>query len=177
MQQSFHSKMVVVAALTLLASAAAAPADDPKTDADGWIPLFTGKDLNAWQVHGKTNPKEFRTINGHGVGRGIHSYVSFDKLGPNSKRTVLWEVMNGTLIGSRGQSHLFTKKADFDDFHLRTEAKINNFGNSGVFVRAPFSGGVPKGYEARINASLAEHTVPGVSPRLDRSQSTGRRSA
>jgi hypothetical protein len=165
MQQSFRSKTVVVAALTLLASAAAAPADDPKPDANGWIPLFTGKDLDDWQVHEKTNPKEFRIINGNGVGRSIQSYVGFDKLGANSKRTILWEVINGTLIGSRGKSHLFTKKADFEDFHLRIEAKINNFGNSGVFIRAPFSGGVPKGYEAQINASHAEpYRTGGLNP-------------
>ncbi len=63
-----------------------------------------------------------------------------------------WRVENGILTGS-GQrvSDLFTSRADFKDFHLRVEARINDGGNSGVFFRVqPNSGGR---YEAQINST------------------------
>jgi hypothetical protein len=153
MQQSFRSLIV---GTMMMALAAAATAADPKDE--DWIPLFNGKDLNAWQVHGKVNPKQFKLINGQGVGDRTFRYVGIDKIGPDSRHTTLWEVDKGVLVGSRAMSYLFTKKADFEDFHLRIEAKVNNNGDSGVFLRATFAGGTPKGYEAQINAGGAIQT-------------------
>ena len=49
-----------------------------------------------------------------------------------------WRVENGILVGtSRGNSHLYTDRGDYGNFHLRLEARINNGGNSGVYFRAP----------------------------------------
>jgi hypothetical protein len=49
-----------------------------------------------------------------------------------------WEVKDKILIGSTRQSHLFTERADFANFHLRVEMKINLGGISGIRFRAPF---------------------------------------
>jgi serine/threonine protein kinase len=72
-----------------------------------------------------------------------------------------WRVENGILIGSGTIiSHLYSERQDYDDFHLRAEARINEGGNSGVFFRGssapelPPSGPKwPGGYEAQINNS------------------------
>lgn len=72
-----------------------------------------------------------------------------------------WRVENGVLIGSGPErSHLYTKRGDFTDFHLRVETRINDGGNSGVYFRSAF-GPVrpvnnsiwPNGYEAQINST------------------------
>jgi hypothetical protein len=50
-----------------------------------------------------------------------------------------WRVENGILIGSGPtHSHLYTKRGDYADFHLRLEMRINQGGNTGVYFRAPY---------------------------------------
>jgi hypothetical protein len=56
-----------------------------------------------------------------------------------------WTVENGILVGRGPLSHLFTERGDFEDFHLRVEARIpmpdrswRLQGDSGVFIRTPF---------------------------------------
>ncbi len=66
-----------------------------------------------------------------------------------------WKVENGVLIGSGKKSHLFSDRADFGDFHLRVEARINDGGNGGVYFRVPkfalpHLSQYPDGYEAQI---------------------------
>src|SRR5262249_52623235 len=57
---------------------------------------------------------------------------------------------DGYLTASGPLAHLFTERGDFEDFHLRVEARINDGGNSGVYFRAAYGPGFPKGYEAQI---------------------------
>jgi hypothetical protein len=67
------------------------------------------------------------------------------------KGTGSWKVEKGLLIGSGPASHLFSRRGDYTNFHIRVEAMINATGNSGVFFRAPLDiGRFPKGYEAQI---------------------------
>jgi serine/threonine protein kinase len=68
-----------------------------------------------------------------------------------------WIVQDGNLIGrSKTQHHLFSERADYENFHLRAEARVNRFGNSGILFRCPFDvtgtplKGYPDGYEAQI---------------------------
>jgi serine/threonine protein kinase/formylglycine-generating enzyme required for sulfatase activity len=98
----------------------------------GFVSLFNGKDLTGWKSH----PKQ-----------------------PGN-----WRVKNGVLIGSgegSERSHLYTDRGDFKDFHLRVEARINDGGNSGLYVRSSFgpawpakSPMFPYGYEAQIDSSV-----------------------
>ena len=70
-----------------------------------------------------------------------------------------WEVENGLLVG-RGPrpSHLFSERGNFENFHLRVQAKINDGGDSGIFFRSDFAiklidkfgTRIPPGYEAQI---------------------------
>jgi serine/threonine protein kinase len=70
-----------------------------------------------------------------------------------------WHVANGVLIGSGAAlSHLYSEGGDFTDFHLRVEARFNEGGTSGVYVRCPFGPSLPAddpkwpdGFEATIN--------------------------
>jgi anti-sigma factor RsiW len=64
-----------------------------------------------------------------------------------------WQVKDGILTSGGGSGHLFSTKGDYENFHLRVEARINDRGNSGVFFRSLFRGGFPPGYEAQINAT------------------------
>jgi 3-keto-disaccharide hydrolase len=70
-----------------------------------------------------------------------------------------WSVEEGMIVG-RGinQSHLFTERGDYENFHIRIEAKINADGNSGVCFRTNYFGrGQLKGngYEANIERDKA----------------------
>jgi hypothetical protein len=67
-----------------------------------------------------------------------------------------WEVKDGVLTGRGDTGYLFSDGANYENFHLRVEAMINDGGNSGVFFRAPFGPTTPQGhpaggYEAQIN--------------------------
>ncbi len=57
---------------------------------------------------------------------------------PHPEQPGSWVVRDGILIGSTKQSHLFTERADFANFHLRAEAMLNQGGDSGIRFRAPF---------------------------------------
>jgi len=58
-----------------------------------------------------------------------------------------WKVVDGALTCSGKESYLYTTRNDFDDFHLRVEAKINDVGNSGVWFRGLK---IPNAYHAKI---------------------------
>jgi serine/threonine protein kinase/formylglycine-generating enzyme required for sulfatase activity len=64
-----------------------------------------------------------------------------------------WEVKNGILRGSKRQSHLFTERGDYKNFHLRAEVKINQGGDSGIVFRAPL--------ELRPGRTPTEFGIPG----------------
>ncbi len=79
-----------------------------------------------------------------------------------------WEVKDGVLSGSKRQSHLFSERADYGNFHLRAEVKINLGGDSGIMFRAPFElrpgrtpseFGVPGCYEAELHKNRS-HALP-----------------
>jgi serine/threonine protein kinase len=50
-----------------------------------------------------------------------------------------WKVKDGLLIGNAVQSYLYSEGNHFADFQLRIEARINNGGDSGIFLRTPFA--------------------------------------
>jgi serine/threonine protein kinase len=69
-----------------------------------------------------------------------------------------WKVGDGLLVASGNEhTHLYTERGDFADFRLRWEVRVNEGGNSGVHLRAPFGPTFPasdprypQGYEASI---------------------------
>ena len=64
---------------------------------------------------------------------------------PHPKQPGNWHVANGVLIGSGpALSHLYTERGDFTDFHLRVEARFNEGGSSGVYLRCPFGPSLPR---------------------------------
>jgi hypothetical protein len=72
-----------------------------------------------------------------------------------------WKVEEGALTCRGGTSHLFSERGDYQDFHLRVEARINDGGNSGQYFRTRFGPGHPAGYEAQISATLGEPVPTG----------------
>jgi hypothetical protein len=97
----------------------------------GWVQLFNGKDLTGW----KTHPDD----------------------GPSA-----WHVEKGAIVsGGLKRSHLFSDRGDYQNFHYRIEAKINDKGNSGQYFRAKFAKSYPPGYEAQINSTSTDTTRTG----------------
>ena len=66
-----------------------------------------------------------------------------------------WKVLDGAIVGNGPRSHLFWMVRECDDCEFRAEVKLNHSGNSGMYIRAAFGPGFPKGYEAQV-----ENTSP-----------------
>jgi hypothetical protein len=121
-----------------------------KQDADGWVQLFNGKDLTGWKIHPTPNKGQIlEVIPKEQDGKLVAIYAKTK----DGKEVPLWRVEAGLLIGSGPASHLFSQRDDYENFHYRIEAKINDKGNSGQYFRTAFGPGFPQGYEAQINAT------------------------
>jgi Domain of Unknown Function (DUF1080) len=115
----------------------------------GWVQLFNGKDLTGWKIHEKPSKAFVEMIKKEKDGK----VIGYDGKLEDGKTVKLWEVKDGILIGSGPASHLFSERGDYQNFHYRIEARINDGGNSGQYFRTEFGPNFPKGYEAQINAT------------------------
>jgi hypothetical protein len=78
---------------------------------------------------------------------------------PHPELSGHWRVENGAIVEARKAGYLLSDRADYSNFHLRLEAKINAVGDSGVLFRTsdelftlPKGGQHPRyGYEANIS--------------------------
>jgi hypothetical protein len=64
-----------------------------------------------------------------------------------------WRIEHGEIVGSGPASYLSSARGDYKNFELRARCKINDSGDSGVFVRASLDSDSPAGYEAQINST------------------------
>lgn len=155
--------VIAVVVSVALAGAGSRAADD----SGGWIPLFNGKDLTGWKIHPEPNRALAKVIpieeNGKLVGYDAVTAEVKKKDGTKepSKTVTLWRVKDGLLVGGGPASHIFSEKGDYENFHYRVEAKINDGGNSGQYFRTEFGPSFPKGYEAQINATHGDKVKTG----------------
>ncbi|MGH9627403.1 MAG: 3-keto-disaccharide hydrolase [Bryobacteraceae bacterium] len=70
-----------------------------------------------------------------------------------SERPENWKVENGAIVGRGERSHLFWMKEECGNCEFKATIKLNKGGNSGMYFRAAFGDGWPKGYEAQVNNS------------------------
>jgi hypothetical protein len=66
-----------------------------------------------------------------------------------------WKVVDGAITGDGERSHLFWMERECDNCEFLAEIKLNHSGNSGMYTRAAFGPGFPKGYESQV-----ENTSP-----------------
>jgi hypothetical protein len=64
-----------------------------------------------------------------------------------------WRVVDGAIVGDGERSHLFWMVRECENCEFRAEVKLNHSGNSGMYTRAAFGPGFPKGYEAQVENS------------------------
>jgi hypothetical protein len=86
-----------------------------------------------------------------------------------------WEVKGGAITASGALGYLFSDAGDYDNFHIRIEAKINAQGDSGLFFRCQPGPDHPKGYEAQIDVSTIASVktgslYPAFNPKLTAEQ-------
>ena len=62
-----------------------------------------------------------------------------------------WTVKNGTIVGDGERSHLFYMGQQCENCEFKAEVRLNHGGNSGMYFRAEFVPGWPKGYEAQVD--------------------------
>jgi len=62
-----------------------------------------------------------------------------------------WSVKDGAIVGDGPVSHLFYMGEECENCEFKAEVKLNHEGNSGMYFRAVFGKGWPKGYEAQVN--------------------------
>lgn len=70
-----------------------------------------------------------------------------------SERPENWKVENGAIVGRGDRSHLFWMQEECGNCEFKATVKLNKGGNSGMYFRAAFGDGWPKGYEAQVNNS------------------------
>ena len=100
-----------------------APAADKPDASPGWVSLFDGNTISGWTSV------------------------------PFPGQTTSWEVKDGVLEGSGGQSMLYSPRGDYQNFKYRAEVKINDKGNSGMYVRTPKEATFMNGYEIQVNST------------------------
>ncbi|WP_406699566.1 DUF1080 domain-containing protein [Singulisphaera sp. Ch08] len=83
-------------------------------------------------------------------GKSIEGWTALELAG---KGTSHWVVKDGAIEGSGAQSMLFSPKGHYKNFRYRAELKINDQGNSGMYVRTPKESTFSKGYEIQVNST------------------------
>jgi hypothetical protein len=90
-----------------------------------WVSLFDGKSLEGWEAL---------------------------ELGKEKGKSH-WEVKDGMIEGTGMQSMLFSPRGDYKNFRFRAELKINDGGNSGMYIRVPAKATFSTGYEIQVNST------------------------
>jgi hypothetical protein len=75
----------------------------------------------------------------------------WEKVGGDDKSK--WDVVDGAICGSGNASMLVCDKGPYKNFRFRAEIKINDKGNSGMYVRSKRKPGFTDGYEIQINST------------------------
>ena len=113
-----------IAILLLGALAGAAASLAQQIKTGEWVPMFNGKNLDGWKAN--ENPEAWSVVIQDGQ--------------PAIKTT-----------GYR--SHLFWMVEECEDCEFKADFKVTDGSNSGMYFRAAFGPGWPKGYEAQVNAT------------------------
>ena len=90
-----------------------------------WVSLFDGKSLEGWTAL---------------------------ELGQEKGKSH-WEVKDGMIEGSGMPSMLFSPRGEYKNFRFRAELKINDGGNSGMYIRTPKEATFTNGYEIQVNST------------------------
>jgi Domain of Unknown Function (DUF1080) len=147
-------RLIVPAVVLAVAVVFTLPAAEDKKD-EGWIQLFNGKDFTGWKIH----PNPSGRMKSEAVEKD-GKVVAF--IGKDGAKTIpLWRVEDGMIVGGGPASHIFTERGDYENFHYRVEAMINDHGNSGQYFRTAFGPGFPQGYETQINATHGDPVKTG----------------
>jgi hypothetical protein len=66
-----------------------------------------------------------------------------------------FKVEDGTITGRGGRCHIFYVKEELKDFELKVDVKINDGGNSGVYIHTAYQeeGWPDAGHEVQVNAT------------------------
>ncbi|MEQ8847048.1 DUF1080 domain-containing protein [Botrimarina sp.] len=133
---------LIVTALVLFPAACLAQAslDQPEkltvtpSEADGWIPLFNGKDLTGWKA--SEHPDTFSVEDGSIVTDGDRAHLFY----------------TGDVNGGQ-----------FDDFELWVEVMTEPNSNGGVFFHTEYQeeGWPAKGYEVQVNQTYQDRRKTG----------------
>lgn len=92
-----------------------------------WVSLFDGQTMSGWTM-----------------------------LELGAKGSSKWEVTDGMLVGTGNPSMLFSPKGEYKNFRYRAEIRINDKGNSGMYIRTPKEATFTKGYEIQINSTHSD---------------------
>ena len=131
---NFWIKAAAWTGLALASAAAPACAAEKmkeKAPEGEWVSLFDGETLSGWEM-----------------------------LELGGKGTSQWVVKDGALTGTGKASMLYSPKS-YQNFRFKAELKINDKGNSGMYVRAPKEATFTKGYEIQVNSTHGDPVKTG----------------
>jgi hypothetical protein len=106
---------------------------------EGFIALFSGRDLAGWYGWGTRDPAELRAMSAEDRAAYKRSSIEgglLDAKGVDKKEHLLahWRVENGELVND-GQGLYATTDRDYGDFDFHVDWKMLPLGDSGVYLR------------------------------------------
>lgn len=66
-----------------------------------------------------------------------------------------WQMAGGVLTGRGKTSHLFSPNT-YTNLEFKAEIRLNHAGNSGMYVRARYGNGWPRGYETQVENTSSD---------------------
>jgi hypothetical protein len=66
-----------------------------------------------------------------------------------------WQMADGVLTGRGKTSHLFSPNT-YTNLEFRAEIRLNHAGNSGMYIRARYGNGWPRGYETQVENTSSD---------------------
>jgi hypothetical protein len=82
----------------------------------------------------------------------------------SNETAVGWKVENGNIVGFGGRNHLYYMTEQYKNFELKIDVKINNDGNSGVYVKSQWQDAAwpTTGFELQVNSSHGDPQKTGT---------------
>ncbi len=127
--EMMHKRLLIVPVMSMVVAAAsgAAPQKTSSTSlAEGFVPLFNGKDFTGWHGLKTMDPRKFEAMTAD------EKTTVLDEGAEDLKKH--WRVEDGVIIND-GQGVYLTTDKNYGDVELLVDFKIGPKGDSGVYLR------------------------------------------
>jgi hypothetical protein len=127
--EMMHKRLPIVLVMSMVVAVAAGAAPrkaQSKSLAEGFVPLFNGKDFAGWHGLKTMDPRKFEALGADDKAKALADGAE------DMKKH--WRVDDGVIVND-GQGAYLTTDKDYGDVELLVDFKIGPKGDSGVYLR------------------------------------------